>query len=233
MARIICLANSWKHRERCIAGIDTATGCWVRPVTDLNDGRVPRNVRSIGGREPALLDILDIPLAASGPNTDFERENRLILSGRWQCRGRVRPEDVARYLDRGRFVLHNTLPYVAASYLKSLPLERRCTLQLVAASDFSARIKGRREWGGNTWEGTFTAHNGQRVQATITDHVFVTRLDSGYRPGPACLVTVSIGMPYPPGGDKCFKLIAGVIDLANEGASASILEDDIADVPFD
>ncbi|HEX5505363.1 MAG TPA: hypothetical protein VFW96_22285, partial [Thermomicrobiales bacterium] len=99
MTQIICLANSWKHGERCIAGIDQRTGRWIRPVTDLDDGRVPRDTRFIGGAEPALLDIVLIPLADSGPHDDFERENRSILPGRWRRLGRVRPADVCRYCD--------------------------------------------------------------------------------------------------------------------------------------
>lgn len=50
--RIICLANSFKHTERCIAGIDLETGKCVRPVSDLDDGRVPKKVRLIDGKEP-------------------------------------------------------------------------------------------------------------------------------------------------------------------------------------
>ncbi|MFP5272720.1 dual OB domain-containing protein [Coleofasciculus sp.] len=34
MKKIICLANSRKLDERCIAGIDLNTGKWVRPVCD-------------------------------------------------------------------------------------------------------------------------------------------------------------------------------------------------------
>ena len=50
--RIICLANSFKHTERCIAGIDLVTGKCVRPVSDLDDGRVPQKIRLIDGKEP-------------------------------------------------------------------------------------------------------------------------------------------------------------------------------------
>ena len=75
--------------------------------------------------------------------------------------------------------------------------------------------------------------NGGRLRAAITDPVFVTRLELGYRPGPDCLVTVSVGMPYPPGGDRCWKLIAGVIDLANERVTAGTpLGDEPEEIPF-
>lgn len=85
--RIICLANSWKLKERCIAGIDIDTGKWVRPVCDSlypEDGRVPKNICLVDGREPELLDILEIPLADTGNNFDFESENLSVLRGQWK-----------------------------------------------------------------------------------------------------------------------------------------------------
>ena len=70
LKKIVCLANSWKLNERCIAGIDISSGNWVRPVCDSlypEDGRVPRSVRLISDKEPKVLDILEIPLADTGP----------------------------------------------------------------------------------------------------------------------------------------------------------------------
>src|SRR5215211_2344269 len=83
MTRIVCLANSWKRSERCVAGIDLGTGRWVRPVTASIDGSVPRHVRAVRKGEPGLLDQIDLPLASTGPDFGFECENRLILPGRW------------------------------------------------------------------------------------------------------------------------------------------------------
>ena len=60
MTQIICLANSWKYGERCIAGIDLQTRSWIRPIYDrAQGGCVPRNVRRIDGKEPQILDVLD------------------------------------------------------------------------------------------------------------------------------------------------------------------------------
>ncbi|MGI6648931.1 MAG: dual OB domain-containing protein [Bacillota bacterium] len=36
--RIICLANSRKHGQRCVAGIDWANNTWVRFVKDGRRG---------------------------------------------------------------------------------------------------------------------------------------------------------------------------------------------------
>jgi hypothetical protein len=69
LKRIVCLANSWKLEERCVAGIDLDTEKWIRPVCDSvypENGKVPKSARLIEGREPELLDILEIPLAETG-----------------------------------------------------------------------------------------------------------------------------------------------------------------------
>jgi hypothetical protein len=76
---IICLANSWKHCDRCIAGINPQTEAWVHPVSDLNDGRVPKPIRLIDGQEPQLLEILEIPLANDRPNLGFEKEKMMCV----------------------------------------------------------------------------------------------------------------------------------------------------------
>lgn len=55
----ICLANSYKHRGRCIAGIEitfNAEGkptivrhpdgrpCWIRPISNESDGAIPNEI---------------------------------------------------------------------------------------------------------------------------------------------------------------------------------------------
>ena len=39
----LCLANSRKPPARCVAGLDLATGMWLRPVSDENNGGLSVN----------------------------------------------------------------------------------------------------------------------------------------------------------------------------------------------
>lgn len=209
MTLIICSANSLKMGERCIAGINPDTGQWIRPVSDLPDGRIPKAMRLIDGREPALLDILEIPLAQTGRDFGFERENLDILPGKWRKVGRASRSDLLQFCDRGEQILHNDSRYVTVPYLQSLPLAERRTLQLVLAEEFSAS----REF--NKWKGYLVTSTKQRLNAKITDPVLVESLDDGDSPEAPCFVTVSLSMPWPPpdweGDDPCWKLIAGVV----------------------
>jgi hypothetical protein len=233
-ARILCLANSWKRSAHCVAGIDLATGRWVRPVTDTADGGVPEHIRKLRKREPALLDILDIPLAADGPDFGFECENRLILPGRWYLDGRAQPAEVLRYVARGLPILHNDEPWVTLPFMHTLPFAERRTLQLVETVAFRAHLSRRQHGLRNVWIGTLTDTAGQQLTANITDPVYCAHLDLGHAPAARCLVTVSLSMPWrrpdrPDDEERCYKLIAGVIELNDRDA---LTPDDLATVPF-
>jgi hypothetical protein len=214
--KIICLANSKKNGERCIAGIDLDTGNWIRPVCGQrpydNDGRVPRNIRLVEGREPALLDILEIPLADTGENFGFESENLTILPGKWQLVGKAKPEDLFQYCSNNSYILHNPIKYVNPSYLNSLPFKQKSTLQLIHVINFSVEPNGEKQW-----RGTLETAYGQRLtDAKITDPIFIERLEAGYEiTDDYYFVTVSLGMPWKhndwEGEAPCWKLIAGVI----------------------
>ncbi len=220
MTRIICLANSWKRGERCIAGINELQGKWVRPISDLPDGQIPKEMRQINRLEPALLDVLDIPLAKTGPDFGFESENLSILPGKWRQVGKVPPAYLLKYCNSQAYILHNDLRYVTVEFMQSLPKCDRLTLQLVTAVRFTVKKLIQRFEGGNKWEGSIVTKYNQRLTATITDPVFIRKLELGYRPQKACLVTVSLSMPWRPddweGDDPCWKLIAGVIELPED-----------------
>ena len=54
LVELICLANSEKKQERCIAGIDRKTEEWIRPVSSRPSGEVPFALRKINESEPEI-----------------------------------------------------------------------------------------------------------------------------------------------------------------------------------
>lgn len=218
ITQIICLANSWKNGERCIAGINQKAKKWVRPVCSLypQDGKVPKDIRLIDRREPALLDILEIPLEKDGPDFGFESENITIASGKWRRLGAVSPTDLLLYCQDFDHILHNKEKYVTVPFLQSLAFPERRTLELVYATKLL--VQGSPQGEVMRWRGTLITNTGaQLTNASITDPVFTKKLDCGYRPHHPCLVTVSLSMPHRfedwEEDDPCWKLIAGVIEL--------------------
>ncbi|MEH2203328.1 MAG: hypothetical protein V7K53_04480 [Nostoc sp.] len=227
LKKIVCLANSKKNGERCIAGIDLDTGNWIRPVCVRDgysdDGRVPRDVRLVERREPELLDILEIPLADEGNNFDFESENLTILSGEWRLLGKAKPTDVFQYCGNYPYILHNRKKYVNVSELQSLPFRQRRTLQLLHVVNLSVQSQGIKQW-----KGSLETASGQKLtDAKITDPIFIEKLETGYQITNDYLVTVSLGMPWAhdnwEGEPPCWKLIAGVIDFPKFASQQSDL----------
>ena len=217
MAQIICLANSWKHGERCIAGINIHTKKWVRPIYINNEhsenGSVPENIRLIDGQEPELLDIISMPLDKEGDNFGFQSENLHILPGKWRKLGQVKSHQMVNLCESTDYVLHNNERYVTVPFLQSLPFEERKTIQLIYTENLSI-ISHKHKWKGSLQ----TNVHGTLTEATITDPAFVSKLEFGYLPQNPCLVTVSLSMPFVPYVDlhkeePCWKLIAGVIEL--------------------
>lgn len=220
MAKIICLANSLKHGDRCIAGIEISTGKWIRPVSDLEDGRVTRDIRLIDGKEPQLLDILEIPLADISPG--HECENRLILAGKWQLAGRASVRDLIPYCESE--ILYNQWANpVPFSFLQKLPQAQRRTLQLIKVP----RIDLRKYGDTGKWEATFAVKNSQVIKAKITDLEFTEQfntcinyiqaaVDTAISLGKEYLMIISFSQPWQknPGEElACWRLIAGVIEL--------------------
>ena len=218
MTRIVVLANSWKHHDWCIAGIDLKTGKWIRPVTGLDDGRIPKTSMKLSGHFPTLLDVLEIPLGSTGPDFGFESENRTILPGRWHLRGKMTPKDMDKYAQRTRYVLHNHRKYVTTRELQQKPFAKRATLQLIRIDNFKVRDARRNITDKHNWKGTILS-DGRKLEVKITDPVCSKKLNSGYKPSPSCLLTLSLSMPHKPSDwdedeePVCWKLIAGVIEL--------------------
>ena len=215
---ILCLANSRKHGAYCFAGIDSSTGEWIRPVSELEDGRVERNTLLIDGRMPSLGDVVEIPLAQKGPDYGFECENLSILPGKWRFKGTINPDKLLSYCSNDRTILHNSEIFVTVQYLQSLPFKERRTLQLVEAFEFEAFSAGFSAQGGHKWSGSFVSPFGERMAARITDPVLTEKLERGYIPGTHCVVTASLSMPFRREGwqsdeDSCWKLIAGIIEM--------------------
>ncbi len=216
--RLVCLANSWKMQERCIAGIDLATGQWLRPVCDLyypHDGSIPASVRQIQGQEPRLLDVLAIRLADSGSDFGFEPENRSVLTGAWRVEGRYRPWQVLPYCQSPP-LLHNRRKYVMVSELQAKPWAARQTLQLVRASQVQIQPRPDQE-GPGRWRISFQVEGEVWRDLKLTDADLMQRLEAGYSPGTECVLTLSLSLPWsPPQWSEeppCWKLVAGVVEL--------------------
>jgi hypothetical protein len=211
MTQIICLANSQKHRDRCIAGIDICTGKWIRPVSDLDDGRVSLKQCLINDEEPKLLDILDIPLSEQG--FGYECENLNILPGRWERIGRFYPNHLVKYCE-SEIIYSQYRKAVPYSVVEFLPPNERRTIQLIKATITQIRKYDDSQ----KWEVSLSISNQQALTAKVTDVTMIDKLNQGLDiNGKECLFTISLAQPWRRNNSdelSCWKLIAGVIELS-------------------
>lgn len=212
--RLVVLTNSWKHKDWCLAGIDLETGKWIRPVSELSDGRVTQNMMKLGGRFPEILDVIDIPLHPTGPDFDFECENRTLAEGDWRFVRRASVDEVIKYAERPRYILHNHMKFCTLEEMQSRSPEDRRTLQLVQVDNFAVADLGSEEE--HDWKATIYT-GGMSRQVKITDPVFCGKLCDGHTPSPRCLLAMSMTLPFPiegwEGSPPCWKIVAGVIEL--------------------
>lgn len=229
--RIVCLANSRKEGDRCIAGkellADGSPGGWVRPVSDREDEAVNESERQyeegakppvLDDREPRVLDVIDLPLLKARPK-GFQLENWLLdPDRRWRRVKRVGPAALECFAEpagplwvNGYHTQHgrnDRLPLARAENLySSLRLVRVEALELdvfaprAETGDFRRRIKGR------------FRHAGEEYRIWVTDPVYeeelLNRPNDRYAFG-SCFLTVSLGEPYQ---GYVYKLIAAIMEL--------------------
>jgi hypothetical protein len=105
---IVCLANSYKLQNRCVAGKEVNGFKWVRPVSSRETGELDLGQIRLGvGGIPKLLDIIKIPILDPRPNY-FQPENILIQEGqRWNKTGDFPVERIDELLDFPDTLWHN------------------------------------------------------------------------------------------------------------------------------
>lgn len=216
MTQLICLANSRKYSDRCIAGIRIDTGEWIRPISDKTEwGSVPLDQTHINGTPVQPLDIIDIPLEDFGRG--YEPENRLLRAGAWIRTERATMADILTYCES--HLLHTpaltAIPYPA---LLAMPMQARRTLQLVQVAHLPTYRTER-----GTWRGQLAMED-SRLFLSITDSVLTQRLEAQHQQTgetsirlPASLLVLSFGQPWKKpdveGDHQCYRLIAAVLAL--------------------
>ena len=221
--RVVCLANSRKLAERCIAGREWVegrrAGDWVRPVSDRETQGVSEYERQYeDGSDPQVLDIIDIPLLEPRPQ-DHQTENWLVDPVcYWEKAARLSPFDLPALLDPGTPLWidgfstykgrNDTIPIAAiGSVSDSLRLIRVDRLELVVCRPGEAfgnnkrRVQGRFRYAGTTYALWVTDPKYERM--------YLAKLDGTYQLG-KCYLTISLGEQF---RGSCYKLIAAVIKV--------------------
>lgn len=129
---IVCLANSYKHGGRCIAGIDIDSGAWIRLHGNSPDGALCACEYALDdGTEPRLLDVIEVELHYAIP-TDSHPEDWRIALTRWQLVERpANPERMQRITaatDKVPTILRGYRDRMADHEVRSKPLQSSLAL---------------------------------------------------------------------------------------------------------
>ena len=105
--RIVVLANSVKNSGRCLAGKEIISkrgefelGSWIRVVGSEEGGEVLVSwMLEQLGREPRLLDVVDVPLEGIVPLPDQPENWLMVRRAPWRDRGTLPMEELPKFLD--------------------------------------------------------------------------------------------------------------------------------------
>jgi hypothetical protein len=222
--RIVCLANSYKHGHRCVAGISLVTGKWVRLVGRQVAGCLTVKETSYpDGRQAAMLDMFEVDLGqACGSNS--HPEDVLVTAKPWRPVRRFdEPADVLfleRHVSRGPMILQGCGDRIDVGKVEETPVER--SLELIRPDDLWWWI--REDRGKRKNRALFRlGHDGRvRYDLAVTDPVWLDQLNflpvgihshallCGGKPLKP-LFTMSLSEPF---DGFHYKLVAGVANLS-------------------
>ena len=221
--RVLCLANSYKHDHRCVAGISLATKQWVRLVGRQVPGCLTVKQASYSdGKQAALLDVLDAELAERcGSNA--HPEDVYVTQRPWHRVQRFDGPSAASFL--AEFVSKES--EVLQGYCDRVPADQfeksraKCSLGLVRPDDLWWWI--REEVGRRRNRALFRlGHPGRvRYDLAVTDPVWLDQLNlmpAGIYPHAllcggkslSTFLTVSLSEPFE---GFHYKLVAAVVCL--------------------
>lgn len=229
---VICLANSWKRGGRCVAGLRTDGGGWVRPVSAELKGVLQYRHYAVGrGKEAALLDVLQISLQCPQP-VSHHPEDWLIASGPWKRSSKPSSQEVRTFLQEnlaaGPELLGDCHERIAYSVFEHRAAA--ASLALVKPDTLAWRLGKNSTTGRQSLRAVF-ALAGADYNLPVTDPVWQKNFAAlpagdytGENGGKEMLLTISLGEPF--GRENCcYKLVAGVVTMpaASRGYSTQNL----------
>ncbi len=207
---LVCLANSRKGNGYCFAGWDVDADEWIRPVGAGWEGAVlAAEQRFSDGSSPALLDIVQVPLAKPSPEPG-QPENWRLSDGVWKLVDRLSASDADALLAELKTddLLFGTYgkavdPATMQGLSESLAIVRpsKITWTKPSANKLRAVFK----------------HSGQLLDLSVSDPAWIANFktdapgDYSWREDWRNYLTASITVE--PWHGAHWKLVAGVISL--------------------
>jgi hypothetical protein len=234
--RIVILANSMKNSGRCLAGKelirngkDIEVGSWIRVVGSEEGAevQVPWMLDQVG-REPNLLDVIDIPLEGIVPLPDQPENWLMVRRAKWRERGTLPVQEIPKLFDYPLQLWGTQKRDVEAGYVETMGepaslyfIEPEVVGPVRAWTDKCANDNGRMEKQNRR---ITLRYRRMFHEFNVTDPVLQTDCypDIPLHGEPPLSVDISLGGPTyvcisltPPWHGKQYKIAAGFVRLKN------------------
>lgn len=221
---LVCLANSRKLSGRCVAGREwdgQKFGAWIRPVGPTQKGELGTERLYQGGKDPKLLDLIEVPLMSAAP-VGYQSENHLVdTSRKWQHRGVITTQQLTAAVDKKKGPLwvngQSTGNGQNDKLSSSVAKTQRNSLALVQPKQLVMKIDTEGKDFDNPRRkvrGEFQL-DGERYVLAVTDPVIEAEFwkfkDGFSRSSESPILCISISEVFEK-QNACYKLIAGVIE---------------------
>lgn len=218
--RIVCLANSRKLHGRCVAGPEVGSHppSWIRPVSARPSQEVSEYERQYAdGRDPQLLDVIDIPLVEHQPH-NYQQENWLLDWLEYWSKVDIYPWRDLQLFSQPAGTLWLNNYHTTSGRNDRIPLidanGQSDSLRLIQVDHLRLRVFAPGEAFGNSKRRVQAGFEfaGVDYALWVTDPTVERRYlrqdDGSYEITEKCYLTISLGEPW---NDWCYKLVAAVL----------------------
>jgi len=173
---ILCLANSYKHNGRCVAGVCLDDGTWIRLRGEAADGSLNASESVLDdGNEPRLLDVIEVDLHYPLPS-DAHPEDWQIAPVCWRLIQRpataAQIQKIIAAADKATTILRGYRDRMTTGEIHAKPLHS--SLVLIYPSEINWWI---REQGGKRKNRALFRRHHVTYDLAVTDPRWLERLN--------------------------------------------------------
>jgi hypothetical protein len=174
---IVCLANSYKHGGRCIAGISLKDGRWVRLRGATADGALDAQEYLLDdGSHAEVLDLIEVELDSARPSV-CHPEDWQIAPLQWRLLQRPLSAGywakLQSYREKGMAILGSCRDRIATGEIRRKPMQS--SLALVCPAEIHWWIRD--DHGKRKYRALFR-RNSVTYELPLTDPVWIERLSN-------------------------------------------------------
>ncbi|BBB92471.1 MAG TPA: hypothetical protein PKA28_04445 [Methylomusa anaerophila] len=218
--QIILLAKSKKMGHYCTAGIDIATGEWIRIVSEdasIQHAVCECHMRYESGAVPQVLDIINIGCQRHSPN-EYQNENYVLNpSCTWEKIGQASIQDVLRIhpIDKHNALFYNYNHKVSHEVIQQTESSLRYSLALIDPDNVKILIEPKQYNDEKSIKVQFWYNGSWYKYIRVTDPEFLARYSSYdygvYALSDDVLFVMSLGDAYS-NENSHYKLVATVLE---------------------